>query len=233
LAVTYLIAYSIMKKSIKTQLVISFAFLLVTDLLYRFWPVAGFNQLLPAQNFGSWMDLFLMGKLEADHWVAINVLPTTAFTIWGVVAGTVLRSDRTNMKKIRVLLIAGLIGVVIGYALDPVIPIIKKICTVSFMLVGGGWSLIALAVSFWVIDVKRIQKIPTFFVIVGMNPLFLYLFAQMGGGDFISYMIKPIVMGLFGWTGAWPVQLMTAATTWAALWYLCYWLYKRKIFIKI
>ena len=233
LAFTYIIAYSIMQKTIKTQLFISFGFLLLTDLLYRFWPVVGFNQLLPAQNFGSWMDLFLMGKLDAEHWVAINVLPTTAFTIWGVVAGLVLRSDRTDMKKIRVLMIAGLIGVIAGYALDPVIPIIKKICTVSFMLVGGGWSVIALALSFWLVDVRKIQKIPKIFVVVGMNSLFIYIFAQVGGADIINYMVKPLSMSLLGWAGVAPAETVTAAITWAALWYLCYWMYKRKIFIKI
>lgn len=234
LAFTYFFAFLIMRMKIRTQVLISFGLLILSDLLYRFWPVQGFDQsFVAAHNFGSWMDLFLMGKLDADHWVAINVLPTTAFTIWGVIAGIILRSERTDNEKIKILLIAGIIGLAIGYPLDYAIPIIKKICTVSFMLVGGGWSLVALAFSFWLVDVKKIQKVPAFFAIVGMNPLFIYLFGNFSGGDFIHQIIKPVMVGLFGWAGDFSLEFISALVVWFLLWYMCYWMYKRKIFIKI
>ncbi len=234
LAFTYLFAFLIMRKKLRTQLIISFGLLLLTDLLYRFWPVPGFDQpFVPDHNFGSWMDLFLMGKLESDHWVAINVLPTTAFTVWGVIAGIVLRSNRSDMQKVKTLLIAGIIGVVAGYSLDPVIPIIKKICTVSFMLVGGGWSLVALAFSYWLVDIKNVRKVPAFFAVVGMNPLFIYLFTNFGGGNFLHHIIRPFAVGLFGWTGDKGLGVVSALIVWFLFWYLCYWLYEHKLFIKI
>lgn len=51
----------------------------------------------------------------------------------------------------------GCSGTIGGYALDPVSPIIKRICTSSFVLTGGGWCVLALALSYWIIDVKRIR----------------------------------------------------------------------------
>jgi predicted acyltransferase len=234
LSVTYLIAFLMMKKAIKTQLIFSFALLLVSEMLYRFWPVAGFNQpFVPDQNFGSWFDLLVMGKLSNGHWVAINALPTTAHTMWGVMAGQIIRSERKDLQKIKIIIIAGIIGLVIGYGLDPLTPIIKRICTSSFVIVSGGWCLIALAISYWLVDVKKIQRIPFFFAIVGMNPLFIYLFNHTGGTRWIEKIIHPFSFGLFGWLGDLPAEMITALLVWFLLWYICFWLYKNKIFIKI
>jgi len=234
LAVTYIIAFLIMNRSLKTQLIFSFALLGLTELIYRVFPVAGFNQpFVPDHNFGAYVDLLISGELSGGHWVSFNAIPTTAHTIWGVLAGKLLLSERIPAQKIRILLIAGLAGLIIGYALNPVTPIIKRICTSSFMIVSGGWCMLALLFSYWLIDVKKIQKWSKFFAIVGMNPLFIYLFSHVGGAGLIEKTVKPFTMGLLGWTGELSAKIITAFVVWFLLWYICYWLYKRKIFIKI
>lgn len=234
LAVTYLIAYLLMSKPVKVQIGVSFLLLLTTDLLYRFWPVEGFNQpFVPDHNFGSWFDLQVMGVLEGDHWVSFNFLPTTAFTIWGVLAGFVLRSAKPYQQKIKTLVIAGAIGIVLGFALDPITPMIKRIGTASIIIETGGWCFIALALSYWVVDIKKIQKVPMFFAIVGMNPLVIYLFAQVGGTSFLSDIARPFGHALFFWTNETMVAYATALITWFMLWYMCYWLYKKRIFVKV
>ncbi len=234
LSVTYIIAFFLMKRSVRTQIIASFAFIALSELLYRTFPVAGYNQpFVPDHNFGAWFDMLISGELSSGHWVSFNAIPTTAHTIWGVLAGQVLMSSRPAMKKVKILVIAGLVGLVIGYGLDPVSPIIKRICTGSFVIVSGGWSLLALAFSYWLIDIKKVQKWPMFFAIVGMNPLFIYLFNHIGGGNMLYTVPKPFVFGLLGWAGKLPAQIVTAAITWYMLWYITFWLYKRKIFIKI
>lgn len=234
LSVTYTIAFFLMKRSIKTQLIVSFALIGITELLYRTFPVAGFNQpFVPDHNFGAWVDLLISGELSGGHWVSFNAIPTTAHTIWGVLAGQILISNRDASQKIKILLIAGLIGLAFGYGLNFVTPIIKRICTSSFVIVSGGWCLIALAFSYWLIDVKKIQKGAVFFAIVGMNPLFIYLFSHIGGGQLIYNVVKPFSMGLLSWSGELTAKIFTALITWYLLWHICFWLYKRKIFIKI
>ena len=131
------------------------------------------------------------------------------------------------------MIISGVIGLVIGYGLDPVTPIIKRISTSSFVFVSGGWSLLTFALFYWIIDIKNYRKWIKFAVIVGVNPLFIYLFAHVGGGDFITQIIKPFSFGLFERFGELPAQIITSSITLFLLWYLTYWLYKRKIFIKI
>ncbi|MGA2984763.1 MAG: DUF5009 domain-containing protein [Terriglobia bacterium] len=234
LSFTYLVAFLMMRKSTRVQLGFTFLLLIVTELLYRLWPVAGFNQpFVPDHQFGSWVDLLIMHKLEPDHWVAFNAVPTTAHTMWGVLAGQVLKSSRAPLKKVRILAIAGAIGVVTGYALDPLTPIIKRICTSSFVIVSGGWCLLALAFSYWLIDVKGYKKWSIFFNIVGTNALFIYLFTSTGGAMWLHRIAKPFTMGFFAWGGHLTAEIVTSLAVWGMLWYLCFCLYKKRIFIKI
>jgi len=234
LSVTYLVAFLMMRKPAGVQIGFTFVLLIATELLYRLWPVAGFNQpFMPDHNFGSWFDLLIMPKLNSDHWVAFNAVPTTAHTMWGVLAGQLLQSSRTPWQKIRTLVIPGLIGVVVGYALNPIDPIIKRTCTASFVIVSGGWCLLALAFSYWLIDVKGLKKWPVFFTIVGMNPLFIYLFTNTGGGKWLHHIVKPFTEGLFAWGGTVTTEVVTGLTVWTMLWLLCFWLYKRHIFIRL
>ena len=66
LSVSYIIAFLMMKRSVRTQLIFSFALLVITELVYRFFPVAGFDQpFVPDHNFGAWFDLLISGELSA------------------------------------------------------------------------------------------------------------------------------------------------------------------------
>lgn len=234
LSVTYLLAFLIMRQKWVWPILISFAMILLNDLLYHFWPVEGFNQpYTPDHNFGSWVDIAITGNLGPSGWVAFNAIPTTAHTIWGVLAGQVLMNEWAQLKKIKLFLIVGLIGTVIGYAMNPFIPIIKHICTSSFIIVSGGWCFIGLALSYWVIDVLKVRKIPSFFAIVGMNPLFIYLFSNLGGKQLLIRMAKPFTSRIFSWGGEMTVQIITTLTVAAMVWYICYFLYKKNIFIRI
>jgi predicted acyltransferase len=233
LSVTYLVAYLIMHKSPKFQIGFSLGLILLTEIIYRTFWVDGFNHpFVPNENFGTWLDLQYGGEDLRGHWVSFNAIPTTAHTIWGVLAGQLLMSDRSQQQKLKMLLIAGVIGVVLGYTLSPITPIIKRICTSSFIFASGGWALLALALSYYVIDMRNWTK-GMIFTMVGMNSLFIYLFANIGGANFLHEFVGPYVKALLGWLGEWPIELIASALTLFLLWYLCYWLYQKKIFVKI
>ena len=151
--------------------------------------------------------------------------------MWGVIAGLVLKSNREPMRKVKLLVFAGLICVVLGFALDPITPIIKRICTSSFIIISGGWCLLVLALFFWIIDVKGYRKWSRFIIIFGMNPIFIYMFSQLLGKwmkDFIGIFSSPFLV-YFGVAG----KIIQVNLYLAVLWYLAYWLYTRKILIRI
>ena len=237
LSVTYLIAFLIRDKSISFQLIFTLAILLLTDLAYRFFPVEGFNHpWVPYENFGAWVNNKIEGVDKADIWASINAIPTTAHTVWGVLCGKLLMSNHNAKQKIRVTLIAGIAGLITGYSLDllSITPIIKKIATASFVFVSGGWAVLALCLCYWIIDVKKLfVKGSAFFIVVGMNCIFIYLLFEIGGSELLTKVFTPFTKALFCRGGDFIVKIATSIAVWASLWYLCYWLFKNKIFIKI
>ena len=146
-----------------TQLLVSFALIAVTELIYRGFPIEGFNQpFVPNHNFGTWFDQLYGGEDLRGHWVSFNAIPTTAHTIWGALAGKLLISNRTGQQKLKILMIAGVAGLAIGYGLGFITPMIKRICTSSFVIASGGWTVLALAFSYWLIDMKKHKKLAWF-----------------------------------------------------------------------
>jgi predicted acyltransferase len=234
LAVTYPIAYFLMRRRPRTQIAWSFGLILLTEVIYRVFWVAGYNQpFVPDHNFGSWVDMLISGELSAGHWVSFNAIPTAAHTIWGVLAGQWLMSGRPPRKKIAVLAGLGIAAVAAGFALTAVSPMIKRISTSSFVVAGGGFCLLALALSYWVIDVRKFRKWAVFLNIVGLNSLFIYLFTESGGTSWVTRLVQPFTLGFAGWTGTLPAEIVTCLAAWAVLWSMCFWLYRRKIVVKI
>ena len=234
LALTYLIAFLMMRRSTRTQLIFTFLLLVGVELTYRLFSVPGFDQpFVPDQNFGAYVDLLISGELSPGHWVSFNAVPTIAHTMWGVLTGQLLLSNQPSFKKIKILSLLGLAGVTLGIALDPLSPIIKRICTSSFVILSGGCCLLVLAFSYWLIDVKKIRKWSKFFAVVGMNSLFIYLFTNTGGDKLLIGIVKPFTTGIFIGMGKLSAQIITSLIVWAFLWYICFWLYKKRIFVKI
>jgi predicted acyltransferase len=177
-----------------------------------------------------------MNKINRGGWVAINFLPTAAHTIWGCLAGKLLLSMRGENEKVKWLVIAGIAGLIVGYVMDfTITPIIKRIATSSFVLASGGWCLLALALFYWWIDIRDHKKYVMFFVVVGMNSLFIYLFIEIVAGRWFNGYMAAITNGLMSLAHV-PQTLMfilTSLIIFALEWGLCYFLYKKGIFFKI
>ncbi|MDP9076300.1 MAG: DUF5009 domain-containing protein [Bacteroidota bacterium] len=238
LSFTTLIAYLIINKQVWFQLSFSVLLLLITEVLYRVVLKPGFDQpFVEFHNFGAWFDKVLMGKINTDGWVAINIIPTAAHTIWGVLAGKLLISNLSAGKKTGFLIIAGVIGLALGFALDltNITPIIKRISTSSFALASGGWVLLILAVMYWLIDVKQLNKHVWIFTVVGMNAIFIYLFFETVGSQWFNGAVGVFANGLSSALGLSLnlTAVFSAVVTLLAEWGICYWLSKNKIFIKI
>ena len=237
LSVTYLVAFLIRDKSFKFQLIFTLVILLFIDLAYRFFPVEGFNHpWVNFENLGAWFNNKIEGVDKASEWATLNFVATTAHTVWGVLCGKLLMSDKPAAKKIQVLLIAGVSALLIGYTLDGlnVTPIIKNIATSSFVFASGGWAILVLCLCYWLIDVrKKFISGSRMFIIVGMNSIFIYLFFSIGGAGLIRRIVAPFSNLIFSWGGEKTVEMITSFGIWAAMWYMCYWLYKNKLFVKI
>lgn len=238
LAFTTLIAYFIIRWSFLQQLLVSLFLLLLTDILYRFTTIPGYDQpFVLGKNFGSYLDMILMGKDNDGGWVTINFIPTAAHTIWGVLAAKILAGSRSDINKSKQLLYAALACLAIGYTLDwaELSPIIKRISTPAFVFVSGGYILVLLAFFRWLIDIKKYQSAAWIFVVVGMNPIFIYLFFETLGHQWLNGLVHIFVGGSLNFLhlSVDTSAIFVAVATLFCEWYLCYWLYQKRIFFKL
>jgi predicted acyltransferase len=235
---TMLVAFLIFRWKPAYQILFSIGLLVLTEILYRFINVPGFDQPFTDQhNFGNYIDSILMNKINPGGWVAINCIPTAAHTIWGAVAGKWLLTQSGIKDKIKPIVTLAVLAMIAGYALDisGITPIIKRIATSSFTLVTGGWCLLALAFLYFWIDVWKHKRFLSFFTIVGMNSIFIYLFFEIVVNRWLFEYSNTIVNGILSPVGI-PqnaVLILASLTLFALQWYLCYWLYKKKIFFKV
>ncbi len=126
---------------------------------------------------------------------------------------------------------AGLALLALGLALDPFVPLVKRIWTASFALYSAGWSLLALALLYWLCDMRKFRGWARVFVMVGANSIFIYLFHEI-----LRRWLNQTALVFTGWAvevwGPWG----KAMGVWLVIGfeiYVCYWLFKRRIFFKL
>ena len=234
LALAGLVAFLLLKSPSAVLVGVSAAVLAATELLYRLWPVAGFDRpFTPGHNFGSYVDQALFGRVTADHVVAFTIVPAVTFTIAGVLAGRVLKGGAARGRVLRSLVPAGLAVTALGLALSRVTPVIRHTATSSFVVLCAGLAVLGLALAFWLVDMVRVPKLHAFFGSLGMNPIFIYFFALSGGALWFRALVEPFTMGFAGWIGDWPARALTSLAVWGSMWALCYWMHRRRIFLKL
>jgi|SRR4030095_8389899 predicted acyltransferase len=236
LSFTTLVAFLIFRWSVGAQIGVCVGLLLITEGLYRFTNVPGFDQPFTDQhNFGNYVDSLLMNKINPGGWVAINCIPTAVHTIAGALTGKLLLSPKKD--KMRSMLMWAGVCLAAGYGLDfaGITPIIKRIATSSFTLASLGWCLLGLAFCYWWIDILNHKKYLKFWTVVGMNSLFIYLFFEIVGSRWFNGYIGAIVNGLLAFlhTPGMLSNIIASLCIFALEWSLCFFLYKRKIFFKL
>lgn len=228
---TYIIAFLLIRSRWSVQLTVSIGLILVTEVLYRLFPMEGVDPFVKGQTFGDLVNRFIAPG-SRDNWASFNAIPTAAHTIWGALCGQLLQKEFSGNKKLKILITGGLSALVVGYVLTPVSSVIKRICTSSFVFISGGWAILTLALLYWIIDLKGHKRWTTFAVVVGMNSIFIYLFHPFIEDAAHSF-TGPWINLLFGWTSRTFVEVTILATGWFLNWFVCYLLYKWKLFIKI
>lgn len=238
LSFTMLVAFLIFRWKISYQLLLSFGLLILTEIMYRYSNIPGFDQPFTDQhNFGNYVDLLLMDKINNGGWVAINCIPTAAHTIWGAVAGKWLLTLPGNKSKLTRIFLLAIITLFLGFGLDwaGITPIIKRIATSSFTLASGGLCLLGLGILFSWIDIMNHKKFLKFFLIVGMNSIFIYLFFEIVVHRWLGDYLNVIVNGVISPVGFSQnfINIIASLIIFLVEWGLCYWLYKKKIFFKV
>jgi predicted acyltransferase len=230
IAVAYLAAFLLVRKSWKTQAAVGMALLLGYALLIAFVPGSG----VPAgsydrdNNLVLWSDLATVGRVLPEHWgTVICTIPLISTTILGLLLGQLLMSSRSSNYKMKVIAATGVAALAAGFALDPVIPIVMKMWTTSYGLASAGWACLMFLAFYWIVDVRGAQKWAFPFVVIGTNAVAIYMSESIvRWGDIVGIFTSPMESTLGSFT-----PLMHAVSTIALEWLVLYWMYKRKIFL--
>ncbi|MFI5336281.1 MAG: acyltransferase family protein [Opitutales bacterium] len=209
--------------------------------LLTFVPVPGFGagDFAEGHNLTNWIDAHFLPfrKWDGDHDPEglLSTLPAVASCLLGVLASLWLKhAPRSAAVRGWCLVGAGAVLVGLGHAWGLQFPVIKKIWTSSFVLVAGGWSCVLLGLFYLVIDVWQVRAWAWPFVWIGCNPLTIYLASNIvdfgrlserfAGGD-VASVLNAWWPGLGG--------LLLALVGAGLCFWLCRYLYERKIFLRL
>jgi len=230
IGITYFLCYLIMQLRFRWQAVIAALILIGHWALFVAFPGAEGPFMSKTTNIGAVIDTYLFGRMNPGYWTNINFITSTATTLFGVWTGQLLRSPRSHRQKMGILGIAAAASLALGLLIHPWNPIIKRICTTSFTLYSTGWVLLMLLAFYWVIEVKGYRKWTFPLVVLGANSIFVYSLNILLRG-WLDRAIGVFTLK-FEWLGDFAPVAQSCAVL-LALWYVCYWFYKRKIFFKL
>ena len=203
----YFLIYFLLGRKFRTQLIVGISVLVAYFALQITWPVpdplppkatASIETLSTPDvvskhfaqdvNVGADFDRWLLNLFPREKefiangggYVTLNFIPSAITMLMGVMAGQLLRGSRSNRDKLKKLLFAGAICMVIAVVASfTICPAVKKIWTPGWTLFSGAWLLWILAGFYFVIDMIGWKRWTWPFVIVGLNPLAAYMMSML------------------------------------------------------
>jgi predicted acyltransferase len=192
----------------------------------------------------SWaFDKWFLNLFPREHpfifneggWSTLSFIPTIATMILGLLAGEWLKGKGSKEQKLRGLVLAGLglllLGLVCQWA--GISPIVKRVWTSSYTLYSGGWVVLILAGFYALIEWKGWRRWAFPLVVVGMNSIAVYVMSwtmesffgnaiDRHFGRMISVMAAPTFLSVLH---GFAIMLI--------FWLVLFWMYRRKIFLRI
>jgi predicted acyltransferase len=196
-------------------------------------PGAGAYALTPEGNLAGYLDRLLVpGRFccypFGDNEGLLSTVPAVGTTLLGVMASYWIRSSRQPRAKVIGLGAAGVASLVAALAWHPWFPINKLLWTSSYVLFAGGWSLLLLALFYWIIDVRGWRAWAFPFVVIGMNPITIYLAQALFDFGVVAAIFTH---GFIRHLGPYEFAFQ-ALTVLVTKWLFLYFLYRQRIFLK-
>jgi predicted acyltransferase len=208
--------------------------------MIRFVPVPGIGAgvLEPGQNFAAWVDsLLLKGYMWSyydgrwDPEGIVSTIPAIATTLFGVLTGQWLRSSVSEKRKTVGMLCTGLLLLIAGQILSNWLPINKSIWTSTFSIFMAGLALVCQALFYWFIDIAGFSRWIKPVVILGLNPIVLYVLSQILGVLVFSMDLSGIFSVAFIESGVssffYPAMILLS--TFLIAWVM----WQKRIFIRV
>ncbi len=234
IAAGYLVAsLALLYLDIRGQAALTGGLLLVFWALMAWVPVPGHgaSSLTHQGNLAMYIDRLILGPFRdgTNYTWILSSLGFAATVLMGVLAGHLLRSALKPYSKVLCLAVSGVGCVLAGWLWSLAFPIIKHLWTSSFVLFSGGLCLLLLAAFFLVIDVWEKRRWAFVFKVIGMNAIAVYVATRLFDFRILSDIF---VGGLERYLGS-GFDFVRGLAGFAVVWLILYFMYQRRIFIKI
>jgi heparan-alpha-glucosaminide N-acetyltransferase len=192
-----------------------------------------------AWAFDTWfLNLFSRPKpflFNGGGYATLSFIPTLGTMVLGLIAGGVIRSERTPWAKVKWLLTAGLVGLLAGtlFGWLGLCPVVKRIWTPAWVLFSGGWCLLLLAAFYLVLDIWNRKTWAFPWVVIGMNSIAAYCMAHLFEGFIVGSLKTHLGEGAFKLLGPTYESLVRGVLVLLVMWCLLLWMHRRKIFLRI
>ena len=186
------------------------------------------------QWFLNWFPRESPFVFNSGGYLTLSFIPTLGTMLLGLIAGDWLRSAAPQIP-FRKLLAAGIICVFAGLVLHytGVCPVVKRIWTPAWTLFSGGLCFLYLSVFCWLTEVRGYRRWAFPLVVIGMNSIAAYLIAETLRGYVQSSLRIHFGPHFFAFPGAGVEPLVRGTAVLALYWLVLFWMYRRKIFLKI
>jgi predicted acyltransferase len=194
-------------------------------------------------NAASAFDLWFLNLFPRDTpcacneggYVTLSFIPTFGTMLLGLIAAGVIRSPRAPRVKVKWLLAAGIIGIVAAEALGKLglCPVVKRIWTPSWTLFSGGWCLLLTAAFYTLIDIWGWKRWAFPLVVVGMNSIAAYCIDILLRSFIYDNLAIHLGAKVFTVFGAAYEPVVHGGAVVLVSWLVLWWMYERKIFLRI
>jgi predicted acyltransferase len=193
-------------------------------------------------NLGSAFDQWFLNLFpraspfvyNRGGYLTLSFIPTLGTMILGLIAGRWLRSHAPAipMKKLLIASAAAFgAGLLVHYT--GICPIVKRIWTPAWTLFSGGICFLFLAAFCWIIEIRHYRKWAFPMIVIGMNSIAAYFLADYFGRQISDAFRIHLGDAPFRIFGA-QLELLTRGTLQLSIyWLILFWMYRRKIFLRI
>lgn len=229
MAFTYFFCFLILQMRFRWQVVAAGAILAAHWALFVLFPDEE-GAFVMVGNVGQVIDEALFGRTYPGQYVSINFISSTVTTLFGAWCGMLLHGDKPRAEKLKVLALAAVGCFLLGLPLSMVNPMIKRLWTASFTLFSAGWVILPLLAFVAMIEVWGWRRFAFPLAVVGMNSIAAYSI-DLTLRSWLHRAVGVFTLR-FEWLGTMGPVAHNCATM-LAIWGLCYWLYRRRIFFKL
>ena len=172
--------------------------------------------------------------------------------IFGYLVGDYIQKKGKNFEMLSGLFVAGVAMILTGFCWDMVFPINKKIWTSSYTVYTTGLATITIATMIYLIEFKNVKGFLTrFFDVFGKNALFVFALSAFLPKGLALIRIPDHLndKGVMTYTNPWNWlyqkvlihipgdpkigSLLYALCVITFMWAICYWMDKKKIYVKV